>query len=139
MGFSSLYESGEKAKYRGHYRNLLMIARADGKIDASEEALLNKIASRIGINSEMMQEISDHPEKYPTVAPNSREERYERFIQLLEMVFIDGSADPSELAQVRKYGIGLGFTEESMNNKFDIIVEKIEAGKDRSEILEEVM
>lgn len=139
MGFSSLYESGEKAKHRGHYRNLLMIARADGQIDESEKALLNRIASRIGINADMVQEIHEHPERFQTVAPNTREERYERFIQLLEMVFIDGNADPAELTQVRKYGIALGFTEESMNNKFDSIIEMILAGKDRSDILDEVL
>ncbi len=139
MGFSSLYESGEKAKYRGHYRNLLMIARADGRIDDAEKALLNRIASRIGLNPDMVKEIHEHPDKFRTVAPSTREERYERFIQLLEMVFIDGEADQAELKQVRKYGIALGFTEESMDKKFDTIVERILAGTDRSEILDAVL
>lgn len=139
MGFSSLYESGEKAKYRGHYRNLLLIARADGEIDEQEQALLNRIASRIGLTEGQVNEIKKNPLNFPTVAPSTREERYERFIQLMQMVAINGEAEPNELKLVRKYGIALGFTDESMNEKFDVILSHLMDGKSRSEVLDAVL
>lgn len=139
MGFSALFESGEKAKYRGHYRNLLLIAGADGGIDDKEQALLDRIASRIGLTADQVAEIKANPSNFPTVAPTTREERYERFIQLMQMVAINGEAEEHELKMVRKYGIALGFTEESMNEKFDMILEHLLAGKSRSEVLDEVL
>lgn len=139
MGFSALFESGEKAKYRGHYRNLLLIASADGGIDNQEQALLDRIAFRIGLSADQVAEIKANPTNFPTVAPTTREERYERFIQLMEMVAINGHADTNELKLVRKYGIALGFTEESMDDKFDIILNHLLEGKSRSEVLDVVL
>ncbi|MDX1445804.1 hypothetical protein [Lishizhenia sp.] len=139
MGFSALYESGEKAKYRGHYRNLLLIASADGGIDDQEQALLDRIASRIGLSADQVAEIKANPANFPTVAPTTREERYERFIQLMQMVAVNGEADTEELKLVRKYGIALGFTDESMNEKFDLILNHLIDGKSRSEVLDIVL
>ncbi|SFT55340.1 Tellurite resistance protein TerB [Lishizhenia tianjinensis] len=139
MGFSALFESGEKAKYRGHYRNLLLIACADGGIDDQEQALLDRIASRIGLTTDQVAEIKANPANFPTVAPTTREERYERFIQLMQMVAINGHADANELKLVRKYGIALGFTEESMDEKFELILKHLLDGKSRSEVLDKVL
>ena len=50
MSIAELYETGEQKQHKGHFRNLVMVAKADGVIDENEMALLKKIARQIGIS-----------------------------------------------------------------------------------------
>ncbi len=136
---AQLFESGERSADKGYFNNLVMLARVDGKIDTSEVNLLSRIATRLGLTSEQVKEIIAHSDQYPMVPPVSREERYERFIQFVKMVTVDGKVDPAEEKLVAKYGIALGFTEERINEKYPVILEKLIAGVDRDQILEDVL
>lgn len=136
---AQLFESGERSADKGYFNNLVMLARIDGKIDTTEVNLLSRIATRLGLTSEQVKEIIEHPDQYPMVPPVSREERYERFIQFVKMVNVDGEVDPSEEKLASKYGTALGFSDESIEAKYPVILEKVKAGISRQEILEQVL
>ncbi|PHR34393.1 MAG: hypothetical protein COA38_03775 [Fluviicola sp.] len=136
---AQLFESGEKRADKGYFNNLVMLARVDGKVDAAELNLLTRIATRLGLTSEQVKEIIEHSNEYPMIPPVSREERYERFIQFVKMIFADGKIDPIEEKLVSKYGTALGFTDDKINEKYPIILEKVKAGISRQEILEQVL
>lgn len=136
---AQLFESGEQSADKGYFNNLVMLARVDGKVDNEEIDLLTRIATRLGLTPEQVKEIVEHSDQYPMVPPASREERYERFIQFVKMICVDGHIAPSEEKLVAKYGIALGFTEERINEKYPIILERVKAGVSRDAILEEVM
>lgn len=136
---AELFESGEKHADKGYFNNLVMLARVDGKVDTAELNLLTRIATRLGLTPEQVKEIIEHSDQYPMVPPVSREERYERFIQFVKMIFADGEIDPSEERLVSKYGTALGFTDDRINEKYPIIVEKVKAGISRQDILEQIL
>lgn len=136
---AQLFESGERSADKGYFNNLVMLARVDGKIDTSEVNLLSRIATRLGLTSEQVKEIIAHSDQYPMVPPVSREERYERFIQFIKMVNVDGVVDPAEEKLVSKYGTALGFTDERIEEKYPIILEKVQAGISRQDILDQVL
>lgn len=136
---AQLFESGERSADKGYFNNLVMLARVDGKIDTTEVNLLSRIATRLGLTSEQVKEIIEHPDQYPMVPPVSREERYERFIQFIKMVNVDGVVDETEARLAHKYGISLGFSEERTAEKYPVILEKVQAGVSRQEILEQVL
>jgi len=71
--------------------------------------------------------------------PVTKEERYERYIQFIEMTLVDGVVDEAEEKLVAKYGIELGFEDEDAHGYADIIFNMLKAGSDRDEILEELM
>lgn len=136
---AQLFESGEKRADKGYFNNLVMLARVDGKVDTAELNLLTRIATRLGLTSEQVKEIIEHSDQYPMIPPVSREERYERFIQFVKMIFADGTIDPIEEKLVSKYGTALGFTDDKINEKYPVILEKVKAGISRQEILEQVL
>ncbi len=133
------FESGERSAQKGLFNNLVMLARVDGEVAASEQNLLNRIANRLGLTSEQVQEIMAHPDAYPMVPPSSKEERYDRFIQFIEMICIDGIVDPSEEKLANKYGLALGFESEAIPGFENTVIEHFKAGKSRNEILEAMM
>ena len=133
---AQLFESGEQSAQKGLFNNLVMLARIDGKVEQSELNLLGRIASRLSLTEEQVNEIISHPDQYPMVPPISKEERFERFIQFLEMVCIDGVVDPAEEFLSNKYGLALGFESEEVTKIEQEILNHIKEGKDRYEILE---
>lgn len=134
-----LFESGEQSRQIGHFRNLVMLARVDGEISNLEQQLLNRVARRISLTEEQVTEICNNPDDYPMIPPATREERYERFIQLIQLVVADGRIDPSEVKLVKSLGIALGFTPDKIEEKFPIILEHLRKGMTRESVLEAVM
>lgn len=133
------FESGEQKANEGHFKNLIMLARVDGKIDIEEKGLLNRIAKRLSLTQEQIQEILDHPENYPMVPPVSLEERFERFIQFVQMILVDGHVEPSEEKLIAKYGIALGFKSDEIQEHEAKIVQLLKDGMNRSEVLEQMI
>ena len=130
------FESGEQSSKKGLFNNLVMLARIDGKVEQSELNLLGRIASRLSLTEEQVNKIIEHPDAYPMIPPSTKEDRYERFIQFVEMICIDGVVDPTEEFLANKYGLALGFTSEEITKIEAEIIEHIKAGKERSEILD---
>lgn len=136
---AELFESGERSADKGYFNNLVTLARIDGKIDTVEVNLLSRVAVRLGLTSEQVKEIIDHSDQYPMVPPISREERYERFIQFVNMICVDGTVDASEEKLVSKFGTVLGMTEEQITEFYPIILDKVKEGVSRQDILEEIL
>ncbi|MBK6526599.1 MAG: hypothetical protein IPG07_14275 [Crocinitomicaceae bacterium] len=61
MEIEELYESGERKIDRSHFRNLVMIAKADGPMGIEEKNLLNKIGAHIGLSPEQIERIIKNP------------------------------------------------------------------------------
>ena len=133
------YESGALAGNKGLFNNLVMLTRVDGKIDDSEIHLLARIAQRLSLTDEQVKEIIRNPEEYPMIPPVSKEERFERFIQFIEMTFVDGVIDPNEAALIAKYGIALGFPADEVFKHSALIIDKFKEGVGSDEILNWVM
>ncbi len=136
---AQFFESGEQSANKGYFNNLVMLARIDGKVDNDEINLLTRIATRLGLTSKQVKEIIEHPDQYPMVPPVSLEERYERFIQFVKMICVNGHIEPSEERLVSKYGTALGMTEESIEKMYPIILAKVKAGISRDVILEDIL
>ena len=132
---AQIFESGEQSADKGLFNNLVMLARVDGKVEASEMNLLKRIASRLSLTDEQVNEILAHPDSYPMVPPVSLEERYERFIQFVEMICIDGNIDPAEEKLVGKYAIALGFESEDIPGMEAKVIAHFKNGMTRGEIL----
>ncbi|MNX86903.1 Dna-J like membrane chaperone protein [compost metagenome] len=115
--------------------NLVMLARADGNVSSEENQLLKKIATKLSLTDEQVAEIYNNPENYPFIPPVTREERYERFIQLIQLMGADGKMDANEAKLVRRLGVELGFTPERIDEKFPIILEHLRKGMNREEVL----
>jgi len=139
MSIAELFESGEKKSNKGHFRNLIMIARADGIVDESEKALLLKMGKKIGLSESQIVEITDNPDKYPIYPPVSAEDRYERLIGLVEMLAADNAVDEDEVHLIRRYGIGLGFEDEHLAKTVKTILQKLVDGVSKYDILEELI
>lgn len=109
MSIADLFESGEQKQNKGHFRNLVMIAKSDGTVAAEELQLLKNIARKIGLSSEHFDLILENPQDYAINPPENKEERNERFYHLIKMVIADHNVAFSEMNKVRKFAVALGY------------------------------
>ncbi|MEZ4937032.1 MAG: hypothetical protein R2799_05515 [Crocinitomicaceae bacterium] len=135
MSISELYESGVHKHNKGHYRNLLLLARADGSIDAKEEAILDEIGKKIGLSNEQISDIKKNPEKYPTYPPFGKEERIVRYINFIEVIKADGILADAEINLLKKFGIALGFSSADVEKYFNEINRLLDEKHTEDEIL----
>ena len=134
-----LFESGKQSSDKGLFNNLVMLARVDGKIDDAEVKILARTAKRLSLTQEQIAEIIENPNSYPMTPPIGKEDRFERFIQFIQMVVVDGEIDPLEQQLIEKYGIALGYNQEQIEKYEPIIVALALDGVKRSDILDEMM
>ena len=134
----NIFESGGQKALQGHFRNLVMIARVDGKIDPEEVVLLTRMARRLSLTDAQVTEICENVEHYPIMPPVSKEDRLERFIRLVQMVMINGKVSNEERKLAIKYGVELGIDESKVDQLFDTIMHLWLNGMDASEILDEI-
>ncbi len=109
MSIADVFESGEQKQNKGHFRNLVMIAKSDGVIDADELQLLKNIARQIGLTDEQFDQILSNPGQYPINPPENKEERNERLYNLIQMVLADEEIAVSEVKTVQKFAVALGY------------------------------
>lgn len=139
MSIAEIFESGEKKQDKGHFRNLVLLARADGNISDDEQSLLNKIGNRLSLTPAQIEDICDNPERYPITPPSGKEERIERFVQLCEMVTADGEVAPNEQKVIRRIAVALGFNDDDFDTIFEQVINAFQSGKTRIQILEEML
>ena len=136
---AQIFESGAQSADKGLFNNLVMLARVDGNVDDSEMDLLKRIARRLSLTQEQVNEIIGHPNNYPMIPPATKEDRYERFILFIEMVCVDGVIDTKEEKLANKYGIALGFNQDQVNDIEAEVIEKFKGGLSKTAILDSMV
>ncbi|MBI3134283.1 MAG: hypothetical protein HYZ14_06355 [Bacteroidetes bacterium] len=134
MNIEELYETGDRKKNRCHFRNMVLIAKADGVKSPEEKQLLEKIGAHIGLSSEQIQSILKSPEQFGVHTPHNREERFEQMINLVQMAQADGHISDSEMNLLERVAVGIGF-----KNLDEVDVESIVALIGRGEGTEGIM
>jgi uncharacterized tellurite resistance protein B-like protein len=109
MNIEELYESGERKLNRSHFRNLVMIAKADGSISPEEKKLLDKIGGHIGLSPEQVQGIMKNPQQFSSNTPYNREERFEQMINLVQMAHVNGEIGEKEMKVLERVAVGIGY------------------------------
>ena len=91
MTLSEIYTSGIQKQNRGHFANIVKIAKADNKVTIEEQALLFKIAKNLNLSPTNYSKILENPYNFPINPPVNSEDRITRLYGLAKMVLADGS------------------------------------------------
>lgn len=138
MSIEELFETGERKQDRSHFRNMVLIAKADGTISHRESELLHKMGQNLSLSEEQVAEIIKNPKKFAIVPPSGREERFEQMIELIRMVQVDGQIKESEMNVLERVAVGIGYSDIE-----DVDVESILAmiirGEDTETILGDLL
>ena len=94
---------------KGHIKNLLALAKADGAMHPKEEALLYKIAKRYGLKDRQVKVLMETDEKFEMNVPDNHNDRMNLLYDLILMVYADDVIDKHEIEfceqAVKKFGM----------------------------------
>ena len=112
MSFSDLFGTGEHLRNLGHFAAIVNLAAADGDINEYEETQLKRFAKKLDIGEEEYIKVLKNPKAFPINPTNSVEGRLERLYDLFTIIYSDHAIEEAEEELLRKYAIGLGFSED---------------------------
>ena len=98
-----------------HFRNLVSLTVADGKIEEVERVALSKIAYEQGIPLERLNLMLQKANEYVYLIPQNTHEREKQLEQMIELALVDGEFAPAELELITVVADKLGFTKEELD------------------------
>lgn len=113
MSFSDLFGSGEHLRNINHFASIVNLASVDGEINEKERVLLERFARKLDISEQEYKMVIKNPQEFPISAYNSSEKRLERLHDLFKIIFADNEIDHEEETLIKRYAIGLGFSNEN--------------------------
>jgi uncharacterized tellurite resistance protein B-like protein len=132
-----LFDSSDKKKVKGHLKNIIHIARLDGKIDENEKNCIENIGKKLGITPEEIQHIVDDDRSYDYHAPIDLEERFEFLYDLMVMILSDNEVDESELKIFHTTAISLNININKIDEITGFLVEKVRQKEDPELVFKE--
>ena len=94
---------------KGHIKNLLALAKADGHLHEKEEKLLYKIGNRSGLKDRQVKELIESEENYELHVPDSHDEKMNLLYDLILMIHADEVVEKEEVkffeSVVKKFGM----------------------------------
>jgi uncharacterized tellurite resistance protein B-like protein len=99
-----------------HFRNLISLSAADGKIEETERIALSKIAYERGIPLDRMNVMLGHAQEYTYLIPQNMIEREKQLEEMIEFAKVDGEFAKAELELITVVASRLGFSKEELNH-----------------------
>ncbi len=107
-----------------HFRNLISLAAADGKIAEVEMVALSKIAFDNGIPLDRLTVMIDRADEYVFLIPQNHEDKDKQLGDMIELAMLDGDFANAERELINLVGSRLGFSPKEIREKIDAKAEK---------------
>ena len=108
-----------------HFRNLVSLSAADGKIEDIERVALSKIAYDHGIPLDRLNVMLVRADEYKYLIPQNQTDRELQLKQMIELALVDGDFAPAELDLIMMVGEKLSF----QRTEIEDLISKHTAGK----------
>lgn len=93
-----------------HFRNLVSLSVADGKIEESERVALAKIAYERGIPLDRMNVMLTKADEYTCLIPQNLHDREKQLREMIDFALVDGDFAPAEMDLIKTVSEKLGFS-----------------------------
>lgn len=99
-----------------HFRNLVSLIAADGKIEDIERMTLSKIAFQRGIPVDRFKVMLDKAHEYKYLIPQNHHDREKQLQEMIEVAMIDGDFSNAEKDLIIMVGEKLGFSKSELES-----------------------
>jgi uncharacterized tellurite resistance protein B-like protein len=99
-----------------HFRNLISLSAADGKIEDVERVALSKIAFERGIPLDRMNVMLNHANEYTYLIPQNTVEREKQLEEMIQFARVDGEFANAELDLITIVAERLGFSKSELDH-----------------------
>jgi uncharacterized tellurite resistance protein B-like protein len=97
---------------KDHIKNLLALAKADGRVHEKEETVIYKIGKRYGLKDRQVKTILDSDEKFTVNVPDNHHDKMNVLYDLMLIVFADDVVEKKEIAFCEDVAKQFGFNKD---------------------------
>ena len=105
-----------------HFRNLISISAADGKIEELERVALSKIAYENGIPIDRLNVMLQRANEYQYIVPQDTSEKEKQLTDMVQLALVDGEFSPAERELINVVSEKLGLTQSALEKLIDAAV-----------------
>jgi len=109
-----------------HFRNLVSLITADGKIEDVERVALFKIAYTLELPLDRFNLMLERGHEYRFIIPQNNHDREKQLQDMIEIAHVDGDFAPAEMELISMVAGKLGFTEQELNHIIQTHTAKME-------------
>jgi uncharacterized tellurite resistance protein B-like protein len=109
-----------------HFRNLVSLITADGKIEEVERVALFKIAYDLGLPLDRFNLMLERGHEYRFLIPQNNHEREKQLEDMIELAYVDGDFAPAELELITMVSEKLGFSQTELDQIIHTHTAKLE-------------
>lgn len=135
----SLFKNLKAKKKNSHLSNLIAVSKLDGSLHKEEMEYLYKVGARYGYSASDIDSFVNEKTTVDAYIPQSRDERVELTLDLLEMISSDKVITEEELDFVTNYAIKLGFKVEIAGILVRKMAMELVNDKSRAEVKEAIL
>ena len=111
----------------GQFKNLVMLAAADGKVTDSELAVLLAVASRENITPDEFNRVIEDPDSITIDLPEDEDTKLAYLRDMVALMMVDGELDEQELAICKVYAMALGYRSSIVDGMIAGVVDSLDA------------
>jgi uncharacterized tellurite resistance protein B-like protein len=108
-----------------HFRNLISLSAADGKIEEIERITLSKIAYERGIPMDRLNVMFARANEYQYIIPQNQMDREHQLKEMIDLALVDGEFAKAEHDLITHVAEKLGFS----RTELYALIEKHKAGE----------
>lgn len=109
-----------------HFRNLISLIAADGKIDETEKVALSKIAYEQGIPLDRFNIMLEHAHEYIYLIPQNSLEKEKQLEEMIKIAMVDGEFARAELELISIVAEKLGVSKDELDRIINLHTRKEE-------------
>lgn len=134
MGIPEFLGHKEKSRHKEHFKHLVQIALADGRIETSEQDVLHRIGSNLGFSDTEIGDIIRETRGSAYEPPDELKHKFEQLYSMVQMIMADGNIDLSEMRLAYSFLTAIGFTTNDIDFLLNFIIEGIRMGKTQDDL-----
>jgi uncharacterized tellurite resistance protein B-like protein len=135
MSFSDFISNHGIKVPKVHYLHLIQVARADGKIDRQELAILHKEGRRFGLTDAEIDQLIEKEKDHHYHPPYSLDDKFEDLFYITEMILADDEVSDDEAKLLRRFAVEVGFDDRAIEILKEVLIGGIRRKESEEEIL----
>ena len=107
---------------------------ADGKIESTEEEMLHRMGTNLGLTDTEMEQMIRNAQKESFIPPVELSDRFYQVYYIVKMILADGVIANSEMRLATGFALKLGFSESEIPTLLSILIAGVRNKEDEEDL-----
>ncbi len=134
MSILEHFDHSERKQDKEHFKHLIQVALADGKIEDNEFKMLHRLGKNMGFTDPEIDDLLESTKQSAYNPPYELSRRFEQIYGIVKMVLADDKIDNNEMRLATGLALKSGFSENEIPALLVLLIDGIKKGEDEEDL-----